>query len=73
MNTGEMKLSKPYVFLLDSMGTMQAKMDNDLYNAMTGAIVLQPYNSDTELMERFKEWLNKRTLGNLPRHPWTET
>ena len=73
MNTGEMKLSKPYVFLLDSMGTMQAQMDNDLYNAMTGAIVVQPYNSDTELMERFKEWLNKRTLGNLPRHPWTET
>ena len=73
MNTGEMKLSKPYVFLLDSMGTTPAKMDNDLYNAMTGGIVVQPYNSDTELMERFKEWLNKRTLGNLPRHPWTET
>ena len=52
--------------------TFPVNLETELRQAALGALRVEPYSDDTQLLNRFKNWLNQLTRADLPKHQWTD-
>lgn len=67
---GVTELSRRFVWI--GTDTFPASPATDLHQVSLGAIRVEPYSEDTQLLDKFKVWVNKLTRSDLPKHTWTD-
>ena len=65
-------------FIWIGTGTFPLNLHPEIQAITRGAIRVEPgaetesYESDKNLMDRFRDWINPITLSDLPVHRWTD-
>ena len=67
---GKGNFSRRYIWI--GTETFPVNLKPELHQTALGAIKVEPYSDDTQLLNRFKDWLNQLTRSDLPEHRWSD-